>query len=163
MDKDIFFQALEIFASKINHSDVIWGITGSMSLMLQGVAIEPLDIDILTNTDGAISIENCLQQYVIKPVSHIQSQTIRSYYGVLQIGGISFDLIGDIENLIGGVGWDPHTDWVDNIIYVNINCLNLPVLALEYEYSIYKKLGNAGRTKMLEGYFQSTRQGAELL
>ncbi|AAL81602.1 hypothetical protein PFDSM3638_07410 [Pyrococcus furiosus DSM 3638] len=61
---------------KPSKTDVKWTITGSLGFALQGVPIEPHDIDIQTNKEGACKIEELFSEFVIEPVKFKESDKI---------------------------------------------------------------------------------------
>lgn len=130
-------------------TDIVWAVTGSTNHALQGIAIIPRDIDILTNKTGAYRIEELFQDFVVRNASYRVESTIRSYFGILCVKGIQIEIIGDIENQLDNGKWEPHVDWEKHIEYLTINDFIVPVLSLEYELQIYKKLHQHHRVKLL--------------
>jgi hypothetical protein len=70
--------------------------TGSVGFALQGVLIEPKDIDIQTDERGAYEIERRLSEFVTKRVTFFSPERIRSHFGELMIDEIKVEIMGDI-------------------------------------------------------------------
>jgi hypothetical protein len=75
--------ALRIICDKLTQRDIRWVLMVSTSLALQGVNITPLDIDILTDKNGAYEINELLKSYEVQPVEYRQLRRLRSYLGEL--------------------------------------------------------------------------------
>jgi len=144
-----YLQVVGFIAEKLKNLEVKWFITGSLNHAIHGIDISPNDIDILSDKHGVYLIEKEFQRYVIKKVAYSASENLRSYYGMLCISGINIDIMAEIENrLIAGI-WEPHIDWEQYIEQIKIGKYLVPVLSLEYEHTIYKKLNNPDRMRKI--------------
>jgi len=144
-----YLQVVEFIAEKLKNLEVKWVITGSLNHAMHGIDISPNDIDILSDKHGVYLIEKEFQRYIIKKVAYSTSENLRSYYGMLCISGINIDIMAEIENrLITGIG-EPHIDWEQHIEQIKIGKYLVPVLSLEYEHIIYKKLNKPDRIRKI--------------
>jgi len=66
-------QVLRLLSEEFRKANVRWVLAGSLSLALQGVRIEPRDIDILTNRQGVFKINGILKKYEVKSVEYSQT------------------------------------------------------------------------------------------
>jgi hypothetical protein len=80
-------------------------LTGSLSFALQGVSVEPRDIDLQTDETGAYAIEKLFQEQVVKPVAFWASENMRSHFGVLEIAGIKVEIMGRTEKAALWQAW----------------------------------------------------------
>ncbi len=71
-----------------------WVVTGGFGFGLQGVLVEPHDIDIQTDKEGAYEIERLFSEFVVKPVKFRKSERIRSHFGALMIEGVRVEIMG---------------------------------------------------------------------
>ena len=144
-----YLHVIEFISQSLSQSKILWALTGSSNHLLQGVKRKPRDIDILSDASGILLIEKHFEAYVIRPVEYSVLTNIRSFFGKLIISGIEIDLMGDIENMLEDGIWEPHTDWEKNIRWLNIDDVFIPVLSLQYEYAIYRKLGKGVQAQRL--------------
>ena len=83
-----YLKVLRKIKERLNNISVNWAVTGSLGFALQGVPVEPNDIDIQTDKRGAYEIEYHLSEFVTKRVKFSSMERIRSYFGELMIDGI---------------------------------------------------------------------------
>ncbi|GFP31381.1 nucleotidyltransferase domain-containing protein, partial [Candidatus Hakubella thermalkaliphila] len=135
--------------TRLNNSNVNWVVTGSLGFALQGVPVEPNDIDIQTDEAGAYEIERLFSKFVIRKVTFSSAERICSHFGVLMINGIKVEIMGDIQKRLGGEVWDSPVDLERHKRIVEVEEMQVSVLSLEYEYQAYLKLGRIDKAEML--------------
>ena len=138
---------------RLKDSNVNWIVTGSLGFVLQGVPVEPHDIDIQTDKEGAYEIERLFSEFVVEPVRFKESERIRSHFGALMIDGIKVEIMGDIQKKVNDE-WEPPVDITKYKRFVQIEGMEIPVLSLEYEYQAYLKLGRIEKAKMLKKFLE---------
>ncbi|MDK2870526.1 MAG: hypothetical protein PWP39_1761 [Pyrococcus sp.] len=146
-------KALRKLYGRLKDSDVNWVITGSLCFALQGVPVEPHDIDVQTDREGAYEIERLFSEFVVEPVKFKESERIRSHFGVLMIDGIKVEIMGDIQKKVNNE-WEPPVDIDRYKRFVEIEGMKIPVLDLEYEYQAYLKLGRVEKAEMLKRFLE---------
>ena len=139
---------------RLNNTSVNWAITGSLGFALQGVPVEPNDIDIQTDKRGAYEIEYHLSEFVTKRVKFSSTERIRSYFGELMIDGIKVEIMGDIQKSLEDGSWENPVDLEQHKRVVEVEGMQVPVLSLGYEYQAYLKLGRVDKAEMLRKWLQ---------
>ncbi len=119
---------------------VQWALVGSLSLALQGVEIEPQDIDILTNREGAFMIDSMLRDRVEKKVEYSETNSQASYFGIFKLDGVELDIMGDYRERSGD-GWVDPFAGSGNPKTVEVDGLRIPVASLEEQLISYRRLG----------------------
>ena len=137
-----------------------WVVTGSTGFALQGVPVEPKDIDIQTDRAGAYEIERLIAAAVVRPVTFSTAERIRSHFGALLLGGVTVEIMGDIEKRRPDGTWAPPPDLSRHSHMVTVEGMRLPVLSLEYEYQAYVALGRTERAAMLRAWLDHDRPGS---
>lgn len=61
-------RALKIIYYKLQETEVVWAITGSLGFALQGVETKVNDIDLQTDAAGAYGIQNAFAERVVRKV-----------------------------------------------------------------------------------------------
>ncbi len=146
-----YINVLRKIYSRLNdNTSVNWAITGSLGFALQGVPVEPNDIDIQTDKRGAYEIERHFSKFITKSVAFSSTEKIRSHFGELVIDGIKVEIMGDIQKRNEDGEWNIHIDLEHYRRVVEVEEMRIPVLSLEYEYQAYLKMGRRDKAEMLK-------------
>ena len=152
MINPIYLNVLRKIYIRLCNTNINWVITGSLGFALQGVPVEPHDIDVQTNKTGAYEIERLFSKFVDRKVAFSSTHVIRSHFGVLMIDGIKVEIMGDIQKRLDNGTWESPVDLKQHRKIVEIEGMQVPVLSLAYEYQAYMKLGRIDKAKMLKKY-----------
>ncbi len=145
----IYLNVLRQIHARLSNTDVNWVVTGSLGFALQGVPVQPNDIDIQTDKVGAYKIESLFADVVVRKVKFSATERIKSHFGALQVDGIEVEIMGDIQKRDTDGIWEEIVDPAHYKQMVEIAGLLVPVLSLEYEYQAYLKFGRVEQAKML--------------
>jgi hypothetical protein len=145
-----YISVLRIIVTRLKESKVNWALTGSLSFALQGLAVEPHDIDVQTDDVGAFEIERLLAEYVVKKVNFSSAEYIRSHFGTMSINGIKVEIMGNIQKRLPDGTWETAIDLKRHKRSVVVEDMYVPVLSLEYEYEAYIKLGRFERAQLIK-------------
>ncbi|SEL95027.1 hypothetical protein SAMN04488688_10781 [Paenibacillus sp. cl141a] len=148
MIKPTFIEVLKLLEDELSKTEVNWALTGSTSFALQGMQYEPDDIDIQTDQEGAYEIQSLFKEHIRREVSFSTKNNIRSYFGELNINGVSVEIIGDIQKF-DGTEWERTPNLHEIKHYINVFNLKLPVLTLEYEVEAYRRIGRIEKAEAL--------------
>ena len=150
-----YLNVLRQIHARLFNTDVNWVVTGSLGFALQGVPVQPNDIDLQTDKAGAYEIECRFSDVVIRKVQFSATERIRSHFGALQIDGIEVEIMGDIQKRGAENIWEEIVNPAHYRQMVEIEGLLVPVLSLEYEYQAYLKFGRVERAQMLRRWLDS--------
>jgi len=156
MVKKRYLQVLERILYHLRTISAPWAVTGSLGFALQGVPVQPHDIDIQTDEKGAYEIERLLTEFVVKRVRFASTKNIRSHFGVFNIDGIKVEIIGDIQKRLDNGTWTRPPELRKHIHFIKLEEKNIPVLSLEYECKAYRQLGRKDKADLLK-YWLSQR------
>ena len=155
MIDSVYLNVLRQIHARLFNTDVNWVVTGSLGFALQGVPVQPNDIDLQTDKAGAYEIERRFSDVVIRKVQFSATERIRSHFGALQIDGIEVEIMGDIQKRGADGIWEEIVNPAHYKQIVEIAGLLVPVLSLEYEYQAYLKFGRTERAKMLRRWLDN--------
>lgn len=130
-------EALQVLVNRLKGTPIKWVLAGSASLALQGVKVEPGDIDILTDRDGAYGIADLLKTHETKPMKFRSGKWSRSYFGEFEIRGVKIEVMGDLEERIGSI-WVSLSDRLVSPKLVQIDSIDIPVSSLEAQLKSYR-------------------------
>lgn len=150
-------KVLQKLVSRLKDRDINWVITGSTSFALQGMSVEPKDIDIQTDKNGAYVIERLFSEFVAKKVSFSSTDKIRSHFGELNIGRTKVEIMGDVQKRLEDSTWENPVDLSRHKQFVEVEGIQLPVLPLEYEYGTYIKLARHERAEMIKKFLRARK------
>ena len=68
----------------------------------------------------------------------------------MDIDGVRVEIMGDRQQRLDDGMWEAAPDLAEQRRYVMLVDMRVPVLALEYEYDVYLKLGRADRAELLK-------------
>ena len=93
----IYLNILRKIYVRLKDTNMNWAVTGSLSFALQGVPVDPHDIDIQTDEAGAYEIERRFSACVVRKVAFSAAERIRSHFGALEIDGIKVEIMGEVQ------------------------------------------------------------------
>ena len=153
-----YINALLKICTRLKSCKRSWVITGSLGMALQGMDVEVHDIDMQTDESGAYELERHLAEFVIEPVRFRASERICSHYGVLQIDGVTVEVMGALQKLLADEVWEEpvlvelHRRWL------KLEGMQVPVLSLAYEYEAYQKLGRLDKAERIGNWLKECEQ-----
>lgn len=138
-------EALKVIYRKLKDKKVKWVLVGSLSLALQGVDIEPKDIDILTDKEGAFKINKLFKECEVKPVKFGRfkiggRELFKSYLGEFKIKGVKVEVMGNLKEKWGREWKSLHKRLISPKI-IEFEGMKLPVSSLEEQLKSYSRLG----------------------
>lgn len=154
MIPDQYFQALRKIAAGLKDAPIIWVVTGSVGMALQGMPLEVHDIDLQTDSDGAYSIERALMDYTVRPVRFVESERIQSHLGMLEIDGIQVEIMGGVQKRLENHEWEQPVKVETYRIWLDMDGMQVPVMSLDYEYQAYLKMGRTQKAEMIRDWLQ---------
>jgi hypothetical protein len=147
-------KALQEIEARLRGSGVEWAVAGSVGLALQGVEVQPRDLDIQTDAQGAYEIERLFAEHSIRKVRHSAAERVQSHYGALNIGGVEVEIMGDLQTREVGGAWSAPEDVKEHRVWVRVEGMNLPVLPLDYSIEAYRRLGRTEKVDLLERWLR---------
>jgi hypothetical protein len=140
---------INLLAKKLEKNNFSWALTGSANHAIQGININPADIDIISDKFGVLEIVKLFSNHVEVYPKYTTADNITSYYAKLNIKNVYVDLFADIKNKFGDHLKNIHSQWRNNICIITTKDTFIPVLSLKYEIEIYRKLGNDSVAEIL--------------
>ncbi len=125
-----FVEVLKLISENIP-SNIKWAVDGSTSLALQGIDVTPRDIDILTDHEGAIGIQESLKKYNVVPISHSSNEKYDSYFGTFKVKGIRVEVMGDLRVLRSGKWGILQNPSTVDIANTNLEGISIPVVSVK--------------------------------
>jgi len=141
--------SLRIAFDLINDHEINWVLTGSTSLVIQGVETKVNDIDIITDKKGAWEIDKLLDKYRVQSPDHSETEKYQSYFGVYKIGKTRLEVMGQFQYRLKDGNWsEPYK--VDQVIHKQFEDMNLPLLSLKQELKEYQNLDRLDKAQKIK-------------
>jgi hypothetical protein len=128
---------LAFVKEKLENHRVDWVLIGSVSLALQGVDVEPKDIDILTDKEGALSFNEIFKEFVVRPIEWSETEVFKSYFGRFQIRDVLVEVAGEMSEKEGNK-WRSIAPRLHNHGWVKVEQMNIPVSFLQDQLESYQ-------------------------
>jgi len=154
----VHLSVLRKVCERLNDAGINWAVTGSLGFALQGVPVEPHDIDIQSDEKGVYDIERLFSEHVARPVTLSSTETMRSHFGALDIDGVKVEIMGDIQKRSGDGAWEEPTDLNRHKRFVDVEGMSVPVLSLAYEREAYLRMGRLEKAEMLRRWLERQEQ-----
>jgi hypothetical protein len=151
-------RVLHTLYERLSVTDINWVVTGSLGFVLQGVPVEPHDIDIQSDETGVHEIERLFSEFVTRLVALSATHNVRSHIGALMIDGIEVEIMGDIQKALADGAWEEPTDLDRHKRFVEVEGMRIPVLSLEYERQAYGDMGRIEKAETLRQWLESHPQ-----
>ncbi len=92
-------KALITVSETLARLGVRWVLVGSTASYLNGVEVEPKDIDIIVEADKVYEVDETLASSfrALRRVMYSSSKTYSSHYGVFEILGIKVEIMADLK------------------------------------------------------------------
>jgi hypothetical protein len=113
-------------------------LAGSFSLALQGVDVVPHDLDLMTDRQGAFTINALLKKYEKKKVEYSETENVCSFFGVFEIQGVKVEVMGDYKEKQGNK-WVSLSKRLVNPRIIEVDGMRIPVSPLEDQLISYER------------------------
>lgn len=87
--------SLEIFAQICEAEGIRWAITGSISEAVQGVDVDPHDLDIVVHTEDFFKVKEIFIDHMVEPFIDNGGTWVVRYFGRICLRGMMLDIVAD--------------------------------------------------------------------
>lgn len=126
---------------------------GSTNLYVQGLHVNPRDIDILTTSEGIRAIDSILAPYRTKEVYFDESDGRNSFRSFYVVGGFEVEVLGNVSNAYRA------PESLTKRIRVRCGEGTVPCIPLEEELAVYEGIGRAEKVTMIREFLETQARG----
>ncbi len=152
------YRALKTIIERVKDHKINWAVVGSTNLCIQGVNVTPNDIDILTDKEGALLLNELLEDFAVTPVSWSETKRFKSWFGVFNIHGCKVEVMGDLHSRVPEGDLWSETAGFSARVTVSYRGLKVPAISLRREYETYLKLGRTKKAEMIARHLGAQEQ-----
>lgn len=124
-------------------------LVGSCSLALQGIAVIPRDIDILTTPEGLERIDALLAPYRTRAPYFDDTEGRNSFRAFYEFEGIEVEVLGNVDNAYRA------SDFLNHRVLVERDGVEIPCLDLPAELAAYRGMGRADKVALIEAFLSA--------
>ena len=134
--------ALKTIAQKLASENIKWIISTSCALALQGIKIEPKNIDIITDNKELLKINELLKCYKIESFIHNPSERFDSIMNKFLINDCDVDIMNNfkIKSKTDNI-WHNMSYLLKNPTIIQIEQIKMPVISLSQALEMYELMG----------------------
>jgi hypothetical protein len=126
-----------------------WAVTGSVGLVLAGFELQPRDLDLETDAEGALEIGARFGAEIVQPVAPVSSDRVRSHYGRFALAGIAVEIMGAMSIRDATGIWHPPLDFESDVQVIDWQRRKVPIVRVAAQLRMYERLGRAERVALL--------------
>lgn len=138
-------------ATGLKEQEILWAVIGSTNLVLQGLDVEPNDVDICTTASGLRLFEELFREYVTEPPLEIKFDDAAKYRLKLDMQGIEVDIVGSDSD--SDVYYRHLKD--GHLVFVEVDGIKIPCFTLKAELAGYIELDRPKRAKIVREFLAS--------
>lgn len=144
-----FRAVLVELASGLDEKGVLWAVIGSANLALQGLDVNPHDLDICTTSSGIKVFEELFREYVTEPLHGVKFEDALKYKLKAKMQGVEIDIVGSDSDV-----YNRHLK-AGHVVFVKVKGIPIPCFTLEAELAGYRELGRPERAKLVRDFLAS--------
>ena len=145
---------LKKLARIFEENHIEYCIVGSMSLFLEGLPVEPSDIDILTTKESAFKIDELLGSHRTLECELRESNAFRSYFGKYRIDCIDVEIMGELQIRKNGKWNRPLIPSSIETKYVTIDGESVRIAKSKETFKFCKEIGREETCKIIEEHLR---------
>lgn len=153
-----YVDVLKILHSRLDATNIIWVIGGSLALALEGLSIKPRDIDLFTDKEGAYKIEELFAEFLVRNVTFSTKDNIRSHYGALNIYGIEVEIIGYIEFKDDKDTWHGGKNLEEVTRFFELEGIKIPLMRIESQLRGYTNIGRTDKIELIKEWLEKQKK-----
>jgi hypothetical protein len=148
-----WLEALALVARWLADMSEPWCLGASGALALHGLPVTPQDVDLFTTPAGVEQIAGLLAAHVRQPPRWWDSELGRSRFAVLEVRGVTVEVIGDLRLRLpdGGLAAEPRAL---ECIWLRLpgTTLEVPVSPLPLLLDSYRQTQRPARVAQIEAF-----------
>jgi hypothetical protein len=155
------WEAVRQLISRLPPNEVVWALTGSAGLRLQGIDLSVADLDVQTDRSGAKKIVRAFADCVQDRLRYRRSPGVRSYFARLEIAGVQVEVMGELRKRLPDGSWEPVVVVGPLRRWVEVEGWQVPVIDLEYESRAYEILGRGAKAQQIRRALEHMKRASD--
>jgi len=147
-----FKKAIKIVHQLLKDNNIKWALIGSTNLALQGMNINPNDLDIIVKMDDLKLITKIFSEYNSSEAREIKSMTSEPIWEIkAKIDNIEVHIISEKET-----GEYLRKFLLNNMIEIKLDNINIPCFTLEAEAKAYSETNRENKSQIIKEFLKGS-------
>ena len=149
-----YLTALRNLYNRLEETDIVWALTGSLGLAIKGIPLTPHDIDIQTDRAGVYEFARIFADDLVQKPFFWESEHTQSWVAKFEMDGIQVEVMGDMRHRDEDGGWDEPPNLAALRLYIQVAEMRVPTLSLDFEEEAYRSMGRYDKASLIGQYLR---------
>jgi hypothetical protein len=122
--------ALDVVCELFERRPIDWAVSGSVACALHGLPGTPHDLDLVLDGRSAELAATLLAAELEEPIEERRRGAIRGRLGTARIGGVTVELLADLQHELSDGSWTPPLDVAGVRVWGELDGYPCPVVSL---------------------------------
>lgn len=150
-----FSKSAKVIATRLNEAKIPWALIGSANLALQGLPVQPKDLDIVVRLDDLSKIQDLFRDFQCSETREFPTAIVEpTWEVVVKLDDIDVQFLGEQDT-------GPYVDKLINnqIQEIVLDGVNLTCLTLDAEADAYAETDRSHKAEMIRNYLKKQNHG----
>jgi hypothetical protein len=149
-----YLAVLRTLYNRLEETDIVWVLTGSLGLAIKGIPLTPHDIDIQTDRAGVYEFARIFADDLVQEPFFWETEHTQSWVAKFEIDGIQVEVMGDMRHRDEDGGWDDPPNLEAVRLYIQVAEMCVPTLSLDFEEEAYRSMGRYDKASLIGQYLR---------
>ncbi len=149
-----YLAVLRKLYNRLEETDIVWVLTGSLGLAIKGIPLTPHDIDIQTDRAGVDEFARIFADDLVQEPFFWETQHTQSWVAQFEMEGIQVEVMGDMRHRDEEGGWDDPPNLEAVRLYIQVAEMRVPTLSLDFEEEAYRSMGRYDKAALIGQYLR---------
>ncbi len=149
-----YLAVLRKLYNRLEETDIVWVLTGSLGLAIKGIPLTPNDIDIQTDRAGVNEFARIFADDLEQEPFFWETQHTQSWVAKFEMDGIQVEVMGDMRHRDEDGGWDDPPNLEAVRLYIQVAEMRVPTLSLDFEEEAYRSMGRYDKASLIGQYLR---------
>jgi hypothetical protein len=149
-----YLAVLRKLYNRLEETDIVWVLTGSLGLAIKGIPLTPHDIDIQTDRAGVYEFARIFADDLEQEPFFWETQHTQSWVAQFEMEGIQVEVMGDMRHRDEEGGWDDPPNLEAVRLYIQVAEMRVPTLSLDFEEEAYRSMGRYDKAALIGQYLR---------
>jgi len=151
MINENFKQTIKIVQELLNKNNIKWAIIGSTNIQLQGMDVNPNDLDIVIKLKDLAKMPSIFSDYNVSSINELKPFANESTWEVkIVINNIEVQILGETDT-----GQYNRKFTENQLINIRLDGLEIPCFTLEAEAKVYSKTNRQHKANLIKEFLKN--------
>lgn len=143
-----FKKAIKIIHKLLNENKIKWALVGSTDMQLQGMDVNPRDLDIVVQLKDLEKMQEIFSEYNASPVKKLEPMTDEPAWEVkIEIEGVEVQILGERNT-----GEYVSKLLVNRLTKIKLDDIEIPCFTLEAEAQAYTETNREHKARLIHKF-----------